>query len=76
MIIGEAMIASAAADGSVTVLNLRQKLTVKPSLANLFPEYDFSLSTHPAGEPVCPADGRVVSGMRWANVRGRNVRHS
>ncbi|KAI0331648.1 hypothetical protein GY45DRAFT_1369805 [Cubamyces sp. BRFM 1775] len=67
-----AMLASAAADGSVTVLNIRQKLTAKPSLANLLPEYDFGLSTHPGGEPVCPADGRAVTGMRWITVRGRN----
>ena len=70
------MLASAAADGSVTVLNIRQRLTAKPSLANLFPEYDFGLSTHPTGEPVCPADGRAVTGVRWVNIRGRNVSDS
>ncbi|KAI8969373.1 putative zinc-finger of transcription factor IIIC complex-domain-containing protein [Trametes punicea] len=68
----EAMLACAAADGSVSVVKVRQSLTTRPSATNFFPEYQFGLTIHASTEKVWSADGKAVTAMKWANVCGLN----
>ncbi|KAI0642097.1 putative zinc-finger of transcription factor IIIC complex-domain-containing protein [Trametes meyenii] len=67
----EAMLACAAVNGSVTILNVRQTLSVRTSDSRLSSDHELALSILPHGEFACEADGRAVTGMKWTPVHGR-----
>ncbi|KAI0766669.1 putative zinc-finger of transcription factor IIIC complex-domain-containing protein [Trametes elegans] len=68
----EAMLACGAADGSVTVLEVRQTLAFRPSSTKILPEHELCLSLRLHDEKVCEADTRALTGLKWANPPGRN----
>ncbi|KAI0675674.1 putative zinc-finger of transcription factor IIIC complex-domain-containing protein [Trametes maxima] len=67
----EAMLACAAADGSVIILNVRQTLALRSSASRLSSDHELALSILPYGEFACEADGKAVTGMKWTPVYGR-----
>ncbi|KAI0358005.1 hypothetical protein OH77DRAFT_1449501 [Trametes cingulata] len=68
----EAMLACGAADGSVTVYNIRQTLTSKSSPANISSDHEVNVSVWRGDGSICEADGRAVTAMAWANRPGCN----
>ncbi len=67
------MLSCATSDGSIVLLAVRQTLTSMPPFTQFAPDHDVSFTVQAHDESACDADGRIITGMRWANVRGRSV---
>ncbi|KAI0794108.1 transcription factor IIIC subunit delta N-term-domain-containing protein [Fomes fomentarius] len=68
----KAMLSCATSDGSIVLLAVRQTLSSMPPFTHLAPNHDVSFTVQAHDESACDADGRNITGMRWANVRGRS----
>ncbi|KAI0630592.1 putative zinc-finger of transcription factor IIIC complex-domain-containing protein [Trametes polyzona] len=68
----EAMLACGAADGSVTILTVIQTLAFKPSLSKFSSDHELVVSIRRHEGIGYDADGRAITGMKWANMQGRN----
>ena len=76
IILGEAMLACGTSDGAVTVLTVQRVLTSKPGATQLVTMHEVGLGVSLHDEKACDADGRAITGMRWADTAGRNVSFS
>lgn len=70
------MLSCGVSDGSVNILTVRQTLTSRASLTLFAPDHDVSLSVQEYDVRASGDDGRAITGLRWANIRGRSVSFS
>ena len=71
---GHAYLACAVADGSVVVLQILQTLTYTPSDATFVAQHELTVTHKVLDDPLCKADKRNVTSLRWIDVPNRNVR--
>ncbi|KAI0831996.1 putative zinc-finger of transcription factor IIIC complex-domain-containing protein [Trametes gibbosa] len=67
----EAMLACGAADGSVSILSVRQAIAPKPPASKTFSDHAIDLSICRHDGIAHKPDGSAITGMKWANIPGR-----